>query len=626
MSFKTTPPLCGFATAACFRRNMPRSRRSFRVLAVAAVVSSILATASASAAIVTANALFSATNQSIWNPGGAFFLGENKFIGPAPWNLGDGIDATERVCIPIAGCATFGARIGAETSGAFGVNYGYGVSGGSLNLRYPINASFSVPDNFSTFTDADFTIGSSWSTSPGGFSYYDTAGRIVSTPGTSLRTTGPEVGAYIDFFGNFHAFAGAQACIVACAGPALGPVDINYSAELVAVNRGGDGQIRVGGTEVGPNGDFNALGNLVTGHLRVPDLNATAVLNGSDLNTDKSTLVAGVNANLAQIAANAVGFPLPLAGNIGGLGYNLLQVDAGIAIELAQALGFVPVPTATLEFASPVQQRLGNGTYGAPTTSIQFLLGSSITLKAPGVTALGIIPTLSLANTVSNRTDLRLTGDLGVQALGVDIFGLQIGPLFDEHASALQFGSIPVFSNDFALNIAPIVARPFNVFFNPLSVLAEVTCVAINGCVFDIFNSVGQGAGDFDIAADAIERVECQLLRGIFLNCNNADAEVIGLTSPFAVSLAGGGIAVSELMGLTAAGTGIDSPGSAPGEAAALLARLGFSGPRSDFAIPAGDLVPPGLMFSVPEPSPLLLAGFGALMLFGLRRKTMIAR
>ena len=108
---------------------------NLRMAVAALVVCFAFSGTTSSAATSQANSLFSASGQSLWNPGGAFQLVQNRSIGPGGWSLGDGIDATRRVCF--IACATFGARIGAETSGNFGINYGVGIDGGSLNLRYP---------------------------------------------------------------------------------------------------------------------------------------------------------------------------------------------------------------------------------------------------------------------------------------------------------------------------------------------------------------------------------------------------------------------------------------------------------------------------------------------------------
>lgn len=559
----------------------------------------------------------------MWDTGGAFSIHTGNSIGPGAWHLGTGIDATTRVCAPLLGCATFGARVGAETSGNFGVNYDVKLNGGSLDLRYPIAATFTVPNPGVPFTGADFTIGSTWALQPGGLRYIAANGATLLGPGATLQTHGPQVEAFVDLLAQFHAFAGAQLCVVVCGGPAFAPPDINAGGELVAINRGGDGQVRLGGTPVGPNGNFSVLGNLVTGHLAVPNLDATAAVAGSDLNTAKTSLVAGVNANLAQIAANAVGFPLPLQGSFAGIGYNLLQADAGVALEIAQALGFAPRPQATLLFSSPVQQRFGNGSYGAATTTISFALGDSITLKAPGESALGVIPTLSLGdgNNVSNHTDLKVTGNVGVKALGVDIFGLRLGPLFNENASTGQLGSIPVRENHFHLNVAPVVARPFNLIFNPLDIDTNVSCAAINGCVFDIFNSIDSGSQD-PFAPDFIVRVGCRLIRGVFLSCNSDDPEaaIVVLTAALADTPDGNGLFLSELAGLQF--VDLSSPaGSSDGEAAALLERLGFSDISSAFVVPQGDPLPPEASVPTPEPGTLSLAGIGILVLAGLRRR-----
>jgi hypothetical protein len=119
------------------------------------------------------------------------------------------------------------------------------------------------------------------------------------------------------------------------------------------------------------------------------------------------------------------------------------------------------------------------------------------------------------------------------------------------------------------------------------------------------------------------------------LYVSDVNRTIVGLTSPLAETSNGNPIFLSEVAGLELIGVS-SPPGTTEGEAAMLLGQLGFNGTFGAFVVSPGDPLPPGLepggtlpfsesfsllVFPVPEPGTLSLAGLGVLMLAGLRRR-----
>jgi hypothetical protein len=108
--------------------------------------------------------------------------------------------------------------------------------------------------------------------------------------------------------------------------PALGPIDFSKSQEIAAINRGGDGEIRVLGNTVSSHQSISAFGGLLNANFNLPHLDSSsaATLGGFDgvnLPSARRDSVAVVNANIAQIVLDLVAQRIPLSGNL-AIGYN----------------------------------------------------------------------------------------------------------------------------------------------------------------------------------------------------------------------------------------------------------------------------------------------------------------
>ncbi len=470
---------------------MHASRRhvvSIAALAIATAAGPALATG------IDFSPVFSETGHSMWTTGQAFaFDTGTKRIGPDPWNIGKVVGGFINPCNPFGTCNT-GAQVGAETTGNFALEYGVKFNSGSVDVTYPINVHLNAPSAGSTNANHPFNITSSYNVAgfgsgPGNTHVLQAIGQPALI--AQLQAHSPDIQAFVDLKAQFHAFIGAQACVVGvCQGPFLGPIDVDKSQTLAAINRNDDHKVRVGDTVINLDQNFSALDGDVTARLNLPSLNAISTIGAGSTATKLVSIsrsnIAALDANVGNLISKAIG--LPLVGNIGGIGYNLLSVNAGLALDVQQTLTLNLTPMMTLNFLSPVQRELAPGVWSPFTQSITYALGTDITLRSP-YRSIGVIPISSLAATLTNRTDLLLTGDLSVQALGVNAFGLSLGPLLDTGNLHAGLFDIPIYTNSFSLGFDSVTSQPFN-----LTQLAPGASASFNGTSISYVNG-GNGQG-----------------------------------------------------------------------------------------------------------------------------------
>jgi hypothetical protein len=567
----------------------------------------VLTPTAALATTIEVDALFGANSRSIWSAGPGFSHDTGpRFLGPDPWSVGKKIGGVE--CF-LGACA--GAEIGATTSGKAGVGYGLKVDSGTFDIQYPLRATFDFPSSVAvgagsvpTVTvhtaQAPMPLGAVLPTSPGGPLAFRTA---------QLQVRGPALQAFVELAAEFHAFAGARVCIVICTGPALGPIDVGDSKEIAAINRGGDGAIRVLGTTVAKNQSVSALGGLVNARFNIPDLSSSSTstfggFDGVNLASQRRDSVAVVNANLAQIAANGAGLPIPLSGKLGPIGYNLLQANAGAFIDLQARLEFTPTTTVRLLFSSPVVPVIG-GVDQPLASFMDIALGGDVTFKPKGLGAVGISPILMLGGDIHTHLDLVLGGSVDVKALGLNVAGLTLGPLIDEKLASDDLGSITLLDQHFGLSLGEVTTRPFNMafpgcvhFFDSTEVGGVTGVCAISG--YGGGGTFGEGDG---FQSEGIDFFSCSAAPfGTTPFCGEF---LTDFTSPYYRSVFG-----DAFIGSAEART-FDRifPGGSTSDASQLadIAALGGSGARP-FVIPEGD---PLSAFPAPGPASAALLGLG---------------
>ena len=427
-------------------------------LAGAGLVTAMLSTP---VAAIDFSALFSLKGQSVYKPGDAIDVNINKRLGPNPFDIGKEYGALFDPC-PVISCTT-GVRAGADTNGSFGLNYGAKFNSGSYDLLYPVFFKIAEPAPFSNIVGTPFTLGTSFKV-PGydapAYQEFLNGQRMVA----KLTTHSPTLQAYVDLDARFHAFVGAQGCLAGvCTGPALGPINVDASRPLVGINRNNDGLIRAGDQTVQLKQYFSALDGNLTGRLNIPNLDAVSkpsVGSATQLQTFGRDSLLSLGANVGNMVSKAVG--LPLVGNVAGIGYKLMSINAGVGLDVAQTISIGLRPIETLNFLSPVQRKLDNGLWSAPTQQVVVPLGQQLELRS-NVRNVGVVPQTSLQVSVSNVTELIVQGDFNVQALAADIYGLKIGPLYDSGPVNVGRLSLPLYQNSFSFAMGAVSGLPFNI-------------------------------------------------------------------------------------------------------------------------------------------------------------------
>ena len=563
-----------------------------------------------------ANGLFSAQDRSVWasGPGVSIDTG-NQFLG-VQWNVGKTFGGLD--CF-LGACA--GAEIGADTTGKIGIDYALKASTGTFDARVAARVSLTVPTAVSgTPTNIGaVTVGTSFAALP--------SVQVSNSPipiSSLLQVTGPTVQGHLGLEANMHAFAGAQVCLGLCEGPAFAPPDINKSLPIASINEGGSGTLTVLGQTVNANQNVSALGGLVNASLHIPNLDSSSAAtpggNGGGLLTStKRDGVAAVNANIAQIAADAVGLPIPLAGNLGPFGYNLLQANAGAALDVRQTVSLTPQAIGALHFTSQVTP-IVNGVIGALTDTISFTPGDSVSFLPGQVASLSFVSTIDLKERVSNVTDLIVNGNIDVQALGLDIAGLSIGPLVNQKALGGDIATINLFNNTFTDDFGTYVGQPVSLDFTCSQRVGSGEFPSFELCSSSQLTDLGPiGMQPNGALVDAITGYSCPAhYAGQIVFCPDFPLQ---FSSPYfngpngRVILAGDDPFSFNPVGIRPSSTDADAKG--------LLATLGYTPVTPSFNIPQGA----SAQEVVPEPASaaVLLTGVaGLIAACGRRRRRMV--
>lgn len=405
-----------------------------------------------------------------------------KFLGlsfnPAPLSLGGITEA----CDPtgLTGCAYVGAKATLGGHGTFGTEYQLRAGGGALDVRVPLRATLDLPYDAGgggvPTLGANFTIGSGWASSV----------KTLSQPGSGtqsvtplLATHGPTVQAYADLIGQLGASVGGKICVVDCWSDSIS-AGLGGRWELGSVNRNGDGKFSVLGQQVNPAG--TAMDGIIQYELRLPKLDAqdktlAASGLGGMLQTQSQDRVLKVDLGIDELVAKLTG--VPISGSVGfdafgehiGANYALLEAAAGFDTLLRQRVTVHTLPIVRLDFASPVQRLLsssgGFDLYGAPTQSLSFNLGESITLRNTQASLLGAEASFGMMLAVTSELELEVVAKLSVEALKASTTLGGIGPLYGPESVSVPLGSIPLHQASFAAGVQELGGSYFNMLFKP---------------------------------------------------------------------------------------------------------------------------------------------------------------
>jgi hypothetical protein len=430
------------------------------------------------------NGVFAKYGQNPWQTSGGFAYDTGtKFFGLDTGPLSDGVGGFTGGCTPDIGfgsaCAYFGAKVSASGQAKAGVDYRFKTSGGSLDIRYPVQVTLDLPYGPSATNVPKvgefFTIGSSWNIQ---------SSKLLSKPGSSppasslapmLASHGPALEAFVDLVGRLRANIDAELCAGPCTGDPFPGFDKSGAWEIAAVNRNGDGQVRVFGQSATVGSPDELMGGIIKYYLNAPELDAQGTL-GVDMKTLTATAGAkliGVGLGIDELIASLFGLPplsdsfgISIAGEHLGVGYNLLDATGWLDLLLKQKLGFIGAPVIDLEFSADVRVKHPDGSLSAPTKKVSFNAGESIELASINAQVIGVVPTIRLFGAGSNKTDLELAGSVSVSALGLDTPLGDIGPLFS-HTTTFPIGSMSVDDTSFLVDFESIAGGAFNMAFLP---------------------------------------------------------------------------------------------------------------------------------------------------------------
>ena len=518
----------------------------------------------AQAGVITQNLDFVAANQNPFAAGPAYTAVYEQAI-PLPTQRTD----FPAIIIPLSPASYPRVELGGSVTGEMNLDFWASLNTGRLNINYPVQAALNVPDSLTV--GQTFSLGSganvlpagysqlilvpagSFSGSPGASNYLTTA--QISSGAPSLTTSNPGIAAGVDFNITNHNFLYAQGCAtplsITCAYivkedlPSLGSKTIT----LVSASTAGSVQILPdvgGGTYSLP--QTIPLGTFASFTVDKPDLRQNGTLVGSSLQADKTSNVATLTLDIDALLSNAVLNPLllpPLTGDIGPIGYSLLDASASLSGGLYQSLDFNVTHTkVTLVFDHSVRARV-NGVDHGIVNALEFNAGDDVKLSPVGfVTTLHVVPSFTLDNNLHNSTGIALTGSLDAKALEASLGSLgSTGFLASGHVD-VPLGQLELYHNDFSVDIKRVWGNAFDIHFglNPRAVgvsvdLTELTEGSDGSATFH-FRLIRDGSvlDEFDVAG-RVQRFlpcpSCDIGTAFFL----PDTEVFGTIDGESVDL-----------------------------------------------------------------------------------------
>ena len=379
--------------------------------------------------------------------------------------------------------------IGAAVTGAMNLDFWAGVNTGRLNINYPLQAAFDVPDGLTV--GQSFSLGSSATVLPAGYSqmilvpaasfsgipYYLTAAQIASGA-PSLTTSNPGISAGVDFNITNHNFLYVQGCAtplsITCADivneqlPSVGSQTIT----LISASTLGNVQILPdipGATQTFSLPQTIPLGTFASFTVNKPDLSQNGALVGSALQASKTSNVATLTLDIDQLLSNTLLNPLllpPLTGNVGPVGYSLLDANASLLGGLYQNLDFTVTDTkVTLVFDHYVRA-IVNGVDRGAVLALDFNAGDDVQLKPMGfVTKLHVVPTFTLENNLHNSTGIALQGELDAKALSASLGVLGSTGYLVDGTFTVPLGQFELYHNDFSVDIKQVLGDAFDIDF-----------------------------------------------------------------------------------------------------------------------------------------------------------------
>ena len=369
--------------------------------------------------------------------------------------------------------------VGGNFSGNAGLEFGYYVTGGRLNMKYPARTSLDIaatlPGTLDTVVagrtsaiHSAFLPGVTGVTRPislvsdaAGLGYAE-----QSVPGFTMETfRDPE-------FSTTNPYASAWANLgfgVAVNGFVKASVEL-FGECIVCHTKefgfGGDTDVTL--VEVDPSGvsvaggafqskfdqDIDVLG-IGSVNVSYPDIQ----IHSGPLQPDAS--LHGFTSKHALTLQGQLEKFIPVIGPIlsntyGPFGYTLVKVEGGPTLNVYQDLTFTPQPSVKLQFSEPVLHKDSDGVF-RPTNVFQFALGEDVEWKPimGSLDLLRISPTYFLNNTFRNETGFTLGVEVDVDVLKLQTPIGEIGPVFHLPLTADDLARVPLYESSFEIPLAP---------------------------------------------------------------------------------------------------------------------------------------------------------------------------
>jgi hypothetical protein len=444
----------------------------------------------AAALVIDHNLAFGAFGQSPFEPGGVFNKNESTFLGPT-WT-----NAPLSLVIPPGCPLELCLRPNLKTSGAFGAEFGYAVSGGKMDFGYPVGARVTLPDRVLAGTPFTVTIDSGVKSGGFGFERATLDANPVLTPWVPLATSGgakhvpflnatfPSFSAWLDLVARFNGSIQLRGTA-----PIVGTGTIfqtalpGFDSKLTVFRLGRDGvatDIAIpGGARSIPFGEaINVIPgtSILTATLNYPDLKPTGALEGAALHATDQRTFADLQLNVLQLLG--LGFPIfrALENNIpigvGNINYSLLKVIAGLSADLRQDLTLTASVKPRLMFDTPVAVIDASGGRSAPTNSVDLPQSGSLQLELAnrGSGRLEAKLGYALVAHVENDTSMIVNGRLKASALeaGIDVdIGIKIkesiGPVIGPIGPEGKLFEFPIFESSFEFGLNEILTKAFSI-------------------------------------------------------------------------------------------------------------------------------------------------------------------
>jgi hypothetical protein len=357
-----------------------------KTFAAAALLGLSFLTGAAHAGVISQDLNFSSTNQSMWGSGSALQLDQTQFIGTT-WNTGTSqggfSGGTTKILNPLwvawnlcpVFCpaeptkylyvdTTTGLQVSANTQGKVGFDVGLKIDSGSVNALAAYSTGIDLPDA-GLLTAGEFTK-------------LNTSSALTNN--SSLTTQFPTLQATFSAVLQVSAQFAATGCAVgACSGVSFDTGTIGGTQEIVSFNKDGSGGIEY----FGGNPTLNALaaaaglpsgfpaqidipapglGNIASITSYLPQPNATGGVNsaGTGLTATGQDNLVDLSLDVDNILSVAtIGTGGLFGGNVDlgggfGLNYDLVNVEMGPQIDLAQTFDLTPSLFVDLQFSQPV--------------------------------------------------------------------------------------------------------------------------------------------------------------------------------------------------------------------------------------------------------------------------------